>query len=144
MLISYWTAPNSSTPPISSITSNTLPYIRLQKLPTKHIYPKDGNCNICWNVGKLSLFNTTHIQKPKFYIGLQLQKHTIRYVKLNCNLLLFITQLFWYHSQWMQHKEHLWNLCIGILYSTHISNLFTVLWLRSRFICNSILQHPDV
>lgn len=37
-----------------------------------HIHPKNGNCNIWWNLGQLSsAFDMAHAWKPKFYIELQ-------------------------------------------------------------------------
>jgi hypothetical protein len=41
---------------------------------TEHIDTEDGNCNVCWNVGKPSKFDSAYPQKPKLYIKLQPQK----------------------------------------------------------------------
>jgi hypothetical protein len=61
----------SSAPPICLITSNCcLPCMRLQKKRPSNIYvyPKYGNCNVCWNDGQLSTFDVAYTRKPKFYL----------------------------------------------------------------------------
>jgi hypothetical protein len=58
-----WIAASSSTP--SYTTRHPLPALHKTTEIDQpiHIHPEDGNCNACWNIGQLPIFDATYTQK---------------------------------------------------------------------------------
>jgi hypothetical protein len=73
MLISYWIAASSSSPPISFITSNTVPITCLswdvQDDQPIHVHPEDSDFSVSQNVVQLTIFEAAHKWRPKFTLN---------------------------------------------------------------------------
>lgn len=83
-----WIAASFSASPISSSHQTLHPFPALHKMTktdeSVHIHLEDGNCYVCWNVGKFPIFDAAHTQKLKFYIKIYVFSYFNDYLFFAC------------------------------------------------------------